>query len=160
MSAVVHSRKRPQAGTDKLSAPSKRCKVGLRQPEKPLRTALDSQGPRGITFLVVLDDDEGTPRPILALVQSDDPHLSYPDYTLQIEETVKLPCSEYHELLPCGAATFVMSKSTFELYGGKDCVVDGEPAEIPSSRFHVITAPCNDAGLITVAKDLWADVCK
>jgi hypothetical protein len=62
----------------------------------------------------------------------------------------------YHELLPCGAATFVMSKSTFELYGGKDM---SWTVTSPSSRFHVITA-CNDAGLITVAKDLWADVCK
>jgi hypothetical protein len=78
MSAVVHSRKRPQAGTDKLSAPAKRGDSG--SPLKSRCARLDPRAhaaSRSSSSWTMMRVRRAHP----ALVQSDDPHLSYPDYT-------------------------------------------------------------------------------
>jgi hypothetical protein len=120
-----------------------------------LQDALQYQGPSGIILLVVLTiDSKGRSRPVLALPAQRDPRLARSDngdilFTLQEGERLTLPCSNYPKVTAAGV-TVRMSKVGFPVVGGE--------GDSPGTEFHVITAPCDDSGLIQIARDLWDEV--
>jgi hypothetical protein len=138
----------PSDDLDLTKPPRKRQSVIL----PALKNALHYQEPDGIILFVVLTtDSKQRSRPVLALPEQRDPRLSRSDmeFTLQEGECVMLPCSHYPKVTDT-RVTVRMSRD--------EIPIDGGEGESYGTAFHVITARCDDSGLIEIPRDLWDEV--